>query len=454
MTRPVERQPWGALKALDPNFPFAPRRLPIFYGWVVVVMTTLGVVASIPGQTMGVSVFTDHLIGATAVSRLTLSTTYLVGTIASGLLLPRGGTVLDRLGARGTAVAAAVTLALTLVYLSRVDGVARIVTRATGAPPGWSAVGALVLGFTALRFSGQGMLTLASRTMLGKWFDRRRGTVAGISGVFISFGFSATPLLLSLWIGAAGWRGAWLGMALMGLGVAALAWLFFRDNPEECGLEMDGGPSAPTGPLPVRGEPPVAPERDLDRHAAIRTSAFWAVTLALALHGMMVTGITFHIVDLGSSGGLTEKATVALFLPMAVVSTSLQVLVGIVSDRVRIKWLVAVMMGFEAVGVACAAHLGDPVTRWIAVVTLGAAGGFFSPLSTVALPRLFGRTHLGSIGGAQMMAMVLTSALGPTLLALAHRHTDGYAPALYAGAALAAPVLLLALWSTNPKRNV
>ncbi|MFW6197463.1 MAG: MFS transporter, partial [Myxococcota bacterium] len=109
------------MKALDPNFPFAPRRLPIFYGWVVVVMTTLGVVASIPGQTMGVSVFTDHLIGATSVSRLTLSTTYLVGTIASGLLLPRGGTVLDRLGARGTAVAAAITLALTLVYLSRVD---------------------------------------------------------------------------------------------------------------------------------------------------------------------------------------------------------------------------------------------------------------------------------------------------------------------------------------------
>ncbi|MFW6051122.1 MAG: MFS transporter [Myxococcota bacterium] len=437
------------MRLLDPNVPFAPQRLPFFYGWVVVGAATLGLLASIPGQTMGVSVFTDHLIAATGVSRLTLSTAYLVGTVASGLLLPRGGILLDRLGSRGTAVLAAAGLGVTLVFLSQVDAVAHGLGSRMGIPTAM-AVASLVLGFVALRFTGQGMLTLASRTMLGKWFDRRRGTVAGISGVFASIGFSGSPLLLSLWIDAAGWRGAWQGMALLvGFGVAALAWLLFRDNPEECGLEMDGGP----GPRAAADDGPRAdPPRDLDRAAALQTSAFWAVTLALGLHGMMITGVTFHIVDLGAGAGLNEKQVVALFLPMAVVSTSMQVFVGVTADRVRIKWLVVVMLLFEMLGLTCAAHLGKDATRWLAVAGLGAVGGFFGPLSTVALPRLFGRTHLGAIGGAQMMAMVIASALGPTLLALARTHAGSYTPALYGGAALAAPVLVLALRSTNPRR--
>ena len=44
------------------NFPFDPARLPFFYGTVVLVCGTLGVLVSAPGQTVGVSVFTDFLI--------------------------------------------------------------------------------------------------------------------------------------------------------------------------------------------------------------------------------------------------------------------------------------------------------------------------------------------------------------------------------------------------------
>ena len=36
--------------------------LPFYYGWVILVVAAIGVLASIPGQTMGVSVFTDHYI--------------------------------------------------------------------------------------------------------------------------------------------------------------------------------------------------------------------------------------------------------------------------------------------------------------------------------------------------------------------------------------------------------
>ena len=87
------------------DFPFRPASLPFFYGWVIVGAATAGIVASVPGQTMGVSVFTDHLLGATGLSRLELSNAYLIGTVVSGLALPFGGSWLDRWGARRTIVA-------------------------------------------------------------------------------------------------------------------------------------------------------------------------------------------------------------------------------------------------------------------------------------------------------------------------------------------------------------
>ncbi len=120
-----------------PDRPFAPRKLPFFYGWWIVAVGTLGILASIPGQTMGVSVFTDHLIEVTGLSRLALANAYLIGTLASGLLLPLGGVLLDRFGARVLAVAACVGLAATLLFLSRIDHVIVWIAEAFGlvAPP-------------------------------------------------------------------------------------------------------------------------------------------------------------------------------------------------------------------------------------------------------------------------------------------------------------------------------
>ncbi len=60
------------------------RRFRFYYGWIVLVVGSIGVLASVPGQTAGVSVFTDHLTDATGLSRLQLSIAYLIGTGSSG----------------------------------------------------------------------------------------------------------------------------------------------------------------------------------------------------------------------------------------------------------------------------------------------------------------------------------------------------------------------------------
>lgn len=418
---------------MDPKKPIDPARFPFFYGWWIVAVGTVGVVCSIPGQTMGVSVFTGSLLEATGLSRLAISNAYLAGTLASGLLLPFGGTLLDRWGARRTALAACLGLGATLVFLGQIDRVSSWVA------PGNVVIGTalLVLGFFGLRFSGQGMLTMVSRTMIGRWFQRRRGLAAGVSGLFVSFGFGSAPLVFDQWIAAAGWRGAWQQMAvIIAVGMGALAWLFYRDRPEQVGLTMDG-----EGPVEVAANIPEEPSAT--RAEAMRTLGFWAIVAALSFQALIITGITFHIVDLGAKVGLQRDEAVAIFIPIAFVSTAAGLIGGWLADKASVRVLVAVMMGAQAMGVFAATDMAAYMP--LMVIGLGISGGLFSPLSTVAFPRLFGRAHLGAIAGVEMMFIVLGSAVGPSLLAVSESMTGGYTQALLAALALPAFATLLAL---------
>lgn len=419
---------------LDPDVPFSPRRLPVFYGWVVVAAATVGVLFSIPGQTMGVSVFTDPLLAATGLSRLGFSNAYLVGTLGSAALLPRAGRWLDTVGVRLTAMLSAAGLAAVLVALSRADRIARAVAGASGVDPAVSAFAVLAALFVALRFTGQGVLTLASRTMLARWFDRRRGLATAVGEVFVAFGFAFAPRLLDAWIARAGWRAAWVELAAVEVSVmVTLAFVLYREDPESCGLALDGAPRA-DGDDTTAGPP----EPGVDRDAALRTRAFRVLTASLALQAMALTGITLHVVDLGAAAGLDRAAAVSLFLPMAVVSTATGAVVGWLADRARISTLIRLHLAAQAVGYAAATRLGEPWGFALAAGALGVAAGCFGVLSNVGNPRLFGRRHLGAVAGATMTAVVVGSALGPSMLAASRAASGSYAPALLvaAGAAL------------------
>lgn len=439
---------------LAPTRPFDAGRFTertgVFYGWVVLGFAVLGVLASVPGQTMGVSVFADPLIAATGLSRLALSSAYLVGTVSSGLLLPIGGRWLNNHGERATAIGACALLALTLVALSQVDRIGAAIAAAISADRAIVTFIVVAIGFVLLRFSGQGLLTLSSRNLVGQWFDARRGLAAGIFGVLMSLGFSFAPVLLDALIHAAGgWRSAWLVLAAtVGIGMALIAWVFYRDTPEQCGLLPDGlADGVDTARPTVK---PVS-TRAYTRREALGTAPFWAVALVLSVHSATMTGITFNIVDLGASDGLASAQALALFPPMAIIGVVVGLIAGVASDRMRLRWLVFAMAGAESVGYLGVTQLGEPVFFAAAVIGLGASTGLMSTLQTVSMPKLYGRRHLGATSSAQMSVLVIASALGPVSLALAHSVTGSYTPALMVAAVAPVAAIALAAISRDPR---
>ncbi len=397
--------------------PFDPGRVPFYYGWVVLVVGTVGMLASFPGQTAGVSVFTEHISDATGLSRLQLATAYLIGTTTSGLFLPFGGRWVDLFGSRVVAFGATVGLAATITSLSFVG-------------PMSTATGMVVLsvGFAFLRFFGQGLLTLSSRTMISQWFDRRRGLVSSGSSAAFAFVFSLTPTLLFALVELSGFRWAWRQLAI-GLVVVlgTMILVFYRSTPEESGLLIDG-----EGPLPADASS-TTPVDDLayTRAQAIRDQRFWIVTLPIFSMSVVGTALTFHIVDLGQEVGLSESTIVLIFVPIALISIPITLVSGWLADTIPILALAVAMAVFQLVMYLTVGELGDPTMRIAAIVSWGASSGLRAALMAAAFPRLFGRTHLGAIAGAQMSALVIGSALGPFFFAWVEAAAGSYRRALW-----------------------
>jgi len=339
--------------------------------------------------------------------------------------------------------------------LSQVDRIAAHVT-AIGVPESWAAYGLLTLGFLGLRFSGQGVLTLCCRTMLGRWFERRRGFVSSISGPFASFAFAGSPIVLSFWVAESGWRGAWLEIAVVvGIGVATFGWLFFRENPEECGLVIDGGPDPDAlSSTSDESESPstrATPRRDFTRGEALRSAAFWVVVLGISNHAMVGTGISLHIVDLGAEVGLSQAEALGIFLPITLISIPTGIAMGLAVDRFPIRLLIMGMMVGQMLMFGLAPHLGDPVLYWICIGGWGLSSGFYGPLTVAALPNFFGRTHLGAIQGVMMMVIVIASALGPAMLAAVKTSFGAYEPGLHMLAFLPLAIFSIAPFTRDPK---
>nr|WP_246462667.1 MFS transporter [Pelagicoccus albus] len=411
-------------------------------------------VASVPGQTIGVNVFNEKLILALGLSRTGVSAAYFVGTAASGLLLPYAGRLFDRFGARLMIVGASVALALSLCYMSLVDFAARGVGDVLGGAiqASWASMLCLVFGFFLIRFFGQGLVMMTSRNMIGKWWVAHRGKIFSIGGIAVTVCFSLAPKLFNELIETFGWRESWRLMALaIAPGFCLLAWLLYRDNPAECGLTVDGGKE----PNRKReGDPEFSIVQEFTRGEAVRSFPFWAFSLVFALQSCYFTGYAFHVIDVANDLGRTADSMLNLFVPIAALNAVISVFVGWMSDKWRLKYLLAFMaMGTVIAGLGLAAL--DGVALSVAIVLgFGISGGCFGALSGVFMPRFFGLKHLGAISGVFASIIVIGSSVGPLVFSLARSYLGGYSLPNWVAGLVALALMISAYWADNPQRKL
>lgn len=425
--------------SLPANWPFRVDSLSFFYGWMIWLVSTLGIICSIPGQTMGLAVFTEYFIDAFALSRTQLSTAYLLGTLASAALLTRAGRFYDRAGARITMVAASTLLGICLVYIALIDRFTAFFISLVPVPIAWISFPLILLGYFGVRFSGQGVLTSASRNVLLLWFDRRRGLVSGARAVFVNLGFSLAPPAIAFLIVFFGWRIALLVLALcVGLGFSLLALLLIRNSPGDCGLAADGE------------KPGDAPEKtttvaDASAAEARRSPVFWIYAAALALYSLFGTAMVFHIVSIFEFAGRDASQAYHYFFPSAVVSVCTNLLGSWLSDYWPLKRLLLIKLGSFILGAWGLLHLQHDWGYYLFIAGFGTTSGCWGVLSNLAFIRFFGSLHLGEISGLSSTLTVVGSAIGPVMFSVGNDLGGGYQSAIWLNLFVVALLLLVSI---------
>ncbi|MHA7944259.1 MFS transporter [Formosa sp. 3Alg 14/1] len=424
-----------------------PNKFPFFYGYIVLFIGSIGVLASIPGQTVGVSVFTDPVKDALGLSRNQFSNAYMFGTLLSAFFVSKAGILFDRFGARYVAFFATlvfgISLMLCAVSVQISEGIKSMLNVTTWIVP----FGVMCILFFFIRFSGQGVLTMASRNMIMLWFDKNRGKVNAISSVTVSLGFSSSPLVLNYLIERHGWERSWQILAVCLFIFSFCILQLYRNKPEDFNMVPDGVQKR----IKKAVDAPKKVLKDFTLDDAKKTRGFWMFGLTLAFNSFFATGFTFHVVSIFETQGYDRAHAIAIFIPISIIALSVSTLCNILSDYINHKIYLYAMLGAGVLASCGLLFLSHPMGVYALVAGLGLLSGLFAVINAVTWPRYYGRLHLGAITGKVMSFLVIASAVAPSLFSYCFSTFGSYSYLGYMALAYLLFLILGSLVVKNPQ---
>ena len=415
------------------------RRLPFFYGWVVVAVAFVTMAFGVNART-SFSLLFAPIVAEFGWERATVAGAFSFGFFISALLSPLLGRLMDAKGPRFV-----IEIGIFLVAAGL------LLAPLTSAP--WHlylTLGMLVGGGSVcLTFTGQSLY-------LPNWFMRRRGLAISIA--FSGVGVGSILLLpaFQTWIDRYGWRTACIILGVALLCVLAPLNLFVARKPADIGLEPDGDAAATPGGPAKRSNVVDAEWAAVDwtLSRAIRTFRFWMIAL-----GYFTGLFTWYAVQVHQTKYLVEIGYSPAVAAWALGAVSLagipgQIGLGWLSDRIGREWVWSIgSFGFALAYLALIAMQGPPTPAWLyAMVTAqGLLGyGVTAVFGTVAF-EIFEGKHYGSIFGMLSLTSLAGGATGPFVAGAMYDRFGSYDQVFWLCVALTF-VSSAAMWIAGPRK--
>ncbi len=407
------------------------RRLPLFYGWVVLLCACCAGFARQGGAVATLSIFVAPMTQEFGWSRAALSGAVSIGGVLAALTSPRLGPVLDRQGARLVLCLAVLGTAAATMLLSLTTALA------------W-----FYAMFCIARMNFAGPFDLGIYGAVNNWFVARRSFAISIASVAQMSGLVILPLIAQAAMLAGGWRAGWLAVGAAVLVVGFIPnWLLMVRRPEDVGLLPDGGARTRE-----RGKPAAAApvEPAFSRAEALRTPAFWLLALFTLFAYPVQAGVSLHQAPFLIERGLspTMAATVVSFFSLLSGVSSLAY--GFWPRRWPIRFALVLTGVLLAGGVIALSAIAVPWQAYLAAAIFGTGiGGLFTVLP-IAWADYFGRRSYGAIRGIALTVQVLAQAAGPLLSGVLRDATGSYERSLQCFAVLSCLSVLAALLGRRP----
>jgi MFS family permease len=365
-------------------------------------------------------------------SKTMLSAGFSMARFESGLLGPVEGWLIDRFGPRTVMRFGLVIFAIGFMALSQIDSLLTFY---------------LAFFCMALGSSLGGFLPLTVSVV--NWFRRRRATALATMQTGFAVGGLCIPLVV-LSLETFGWRTTAFASGVLILLIALPLSSIIRHRPEDYGLEVDGGPEE--APDKRNGSRPQEEPIDFQPREAVRTPAFWLISLGHGSALLVVSAVMVHLVshlneNLGYSLS-TAGLVVALMTAMQVTG---QITGGFLGDRFSKRLIAAACMGAHMTGLLLVAYATTlPMVIAFAVLH-GLAWGIRGPLMQAIRADYFGRASFGVILGLSTMIVMFGNVSGPLVAGALADSTGSYEAGFTVLACLAGIGSLFFLFAKKPR---
>lgn len=397
----------------------------IFYGWKMV------------GAALGLqflqAALLHHAFGAYVAtferefgwSKTALSAGAALQSIEAAVLGPALGWIVDRFGAQHMIRAGILVFGAGFLLLASIDSL-------TGF---YAAVFTIAIGSS---LCGYFPLTVA----VVQWFEKKRARALSTMSLGLALGGVFVPAVA--WtMQTFGWRTTALASAVLSVAIGWPLAKVFRRRPEDVGETIDGLPApshpphaalAPTdrssadaapaahagrgskaqpsgsGPAPAAAAVP----REFTAREAMRTAAFWLLTVGHGFALLVVSAVNVHAIAHMNVGLGYSLAQASLFVTMMTVAQAGGVMLGwAIGDRFDKRWISAACMLMHAGGLLMLTYAAGPA--WLVGFALlhGVAWGLRGPFMQALRADYFGRRSIGMILGISAIFIAIGQVAGP-----------------------------------------
>jgi MFS family permease len=395
------------------------------YGWVIVVIAALAMVATLPGRTHGLGMITERLLNdpSLQMDRLAFSEINLWGTLLGGLFCLPCGWFIDRFGLRISLTVTMAALAVVVLWMTRLNGskefaVAVLLTR----------------GF------GQSALSVISITMVGKWFSKRTSLAMAVYSLLLSLGFAYAAQLARPWADA-DWRVVWQAIGYS-LAVFVPVCLIFTRDPRSQTVNHQNDSSIDLGDCCGVEERGV--QNSMTLSEALRTQLFWTFALATSLVGLIGSGLSLFNESVLTSQGFSKDVYYNLITLTGTVGLLTKLPIGWLGQRWPLNRLLTMGLLLQALCMVTLLFVRSTAGISLYGVGMGISGTITTVLFFTIWSHAFGKRHLGQIQSVAQMLTVIASATGPVVFARCLASYGSYAPAFMLLAGLST---MFAVWS-------
>ncbi len=356
-----------------------------------------------------------------------------------GLSGPLVGAFVVRFGPRLAILTSSLVVAPTLALFSRTTALWQFYTLTT----------LLGLGF--------GMATMVPmQQLIGNWFFERRSLFMGfvLTGAGLG-GLVMAPLTGTLVEVLGSWRPAWLILAALLLVPGLLALFAIKDEPNGCESPVDDAAKEPgmaAGTLDhAAGRSVYRSSGAWDSGTAVRTRAFWLLSVTWGIMGFLLQGVTGHQVAYLTSEARVDLTVAASALGLIAGCSIVGRLVsGWLGDRTEPRWVTAGLLVLMGLGLLVLVAVGGLVGVYVYVVLFGIGYGGVIVLMPTIILNYYGSERSASITGVAMLLHTLVGAPGGSIVGRIKDAGGSYAPAFALMIGMAAAGALCALLARPP----